>query len=187
MPAIQSDNSLEFGMDAFYLWANYDQYYSKIIHGIELSLRFLSAMRQLVDCPETSSVPGEVGDLLVELRGLVQNPKLIRVYESAAPTRYWQKLRVDQVFRVRERTAFQRMLVIRYELDALVAMADVTSQSDFTMPVIDDNDTRIQGTELVHPIFTAAVPNPVALNQSQQLLLLTGPNMAGKSTHLRAL
>jgi DNA mismatch repair ATPase MutS len=187
MPAIQSENSVEFGMDAFHLWANYDQFYSKIIHGIELSRRFLSAMRQRVDSPETSSLPGEVGDLLVEMRGLVQSPKLIRVYESAAPTRYWQKLRVDQILRVRERTAFQRMLVICYELDALVAMADVTSQSDFTMPVIDDSDTRIQGTGLVHPMLTAAVPNPVALNQSRRLLLLTGPNMAGKTTYLRAL
>jgi DNA mismatch repair ATPase MutS len=66
-------------------------------------------------------------------------------------------------------------------------MADVTSQSDFTMPVIDDSDTRIQGTGLVHPMLTAAVPNPVALNQSRRLLLLTGPNMAGKTTYLRAL
>ena len=39
----------------------------------------------------------------------------------------------------------------------------------------------------MHLMLTAAVPNPVALNQSQRLLLLTGPNMAGKTTYLRAL
>ena len=41
MPIVRAANSIEFGLDAFHLWANYDNYYAKIIHGVVLSQRFL--------------------------------------------------------------------------------------------------------------------------------------------------
>lgn len=76
-------------------------------------------------------------------------------------------------------------------LDCLSTLAEVAKQNHYCCPCIDDgNDIRIE--EGRHPVIEQVckrekfVPNDTFLNdQEQRLLLITGPNMAGKSTYLR--
>jgi DNA mismatch repair ATPase MutS len=51
---------------------------------------------------------------------------------------------------------------------------------------VHDGPTEIRGEAVFHPFVANAVPNPLRLDQKQRLLFLTGPNMAGKTTYLRA-
>jgi DNA mismatch repair protein MutS len=75
-------------------------------------------------------------------------------------------------------------------LDALAAMAETSARRRFVRPVLHDGDELeiIQGR---HPVIEAFidepfVPNSVYLNNStDRLLIITGPNMGGKSTILR--
>lgn len=76
-------------------------------------------------------------------------------------------------------------------LDALASLAFVARQSRFVRPVISD-DQRLVIEEGRHPVVEKSlpgqrfVPNTIALdNESNQILIITGPNMAGKSTVLR--
>jgi DNA mismatch repair protein MutS len=76
-------------------------------------------------------------------------------------------------------------------LDALAAMAETAARWGWTRPVVD------RSTDLViragrHPVLEQEmpagrfVPNDTQLTgRDQRLLLLTGPNMAGKSTYMR--
>ena len=77
-------------------------------------------------------------------------------------------------------------------LDLTAALAELAAQNDYTRPILDDSLTfDIKGGR--HPVVEAAlknsgqafVPNNSDLNPAQRLWLLTGPNMAGKSTYLR--
>jgi DNA mismatch repair protein MutS len=75
-------------------------------------------------------------------------------------------------------------------LDVLASSAEVAARRRFTRPVLHDGDELeiIQGR---HPVIEAFidepfVPNNVYLNNStDRLLIITGPNMGGKSTVLR--
>jgi DNA mismatch repair protein MutS len=75
-------------------------------------------------------------------------------------------------------------------LDALAAMAETSARRRYVRPVLHDGDELeiIQGR---HPVIEAFidepfVPNSVYLNNStDRLLIITGPNMGGKSTILR--
>jgi len=75
-------------------------------------------------------------------------------------------------------------------LDALAAMADTSARRRYVRPVLHDGDELeiVQGR---HPVIEAFidepfVPNSVYLNNStDRLLIITGPNMGGKSTILR--
>lgn len=76
-------------------------------------------------------------------------------------------------------------------LDVLAALADLAHERDYCRPVVDDGD-RISIIEGRHPVVEAVtlterfVPNDVLLDTSEnQLLIITGPNMAGKSTFMR--
>ena len=75
-------------------------------------------------------------------------------------------------------------------LDALAALADSSARLRFAKPTMHDGDELeiIQGRHPVIEVFSEEpfVPNTVYLNNStDRLLIITGPNMGGKSTVLR--
>jgi len=76
-------------------------------------------------------------------------------------------------------------------VDALASLAEVADRYDYVRPQIDEED-EIRIVDGRHPVLERMslqerfVPNDVLLNTKEhQLLILTGPNMAGKSTYLR--
>ncbi|MBV1726704.1 MAG: DNA mismatch repair protein MutS [Candidatus Desulforudis sp.] len=75
--------------------------------------------------------------------------------------------------------------------DAISALATVAVRENYCRPTVNNSD-RIVITNGRHPVVETAlgpgefVPNDTELNGSdQRLVLLTGPNMAGKSTYMR--
>ena len=75
-------------------------------------------------------------------------------------------------------------------LDALAAMAETSARRRYVRPALHDGDEMeiIQGRHPVIEVFIDEpfVPNSVYLNNStDRLLIITGPNMGGKSTILR--
>ncbi len=76
-------------------------------------------------------------------------------------------------------------------LDAEAALAEGASRFAWVRPVLDDGD-RIDIVALRHPVVERMlprgefVPNDLTVSGAErQILLLTGPNMGGKSTYLR--
>ena len=79
------------------------------------------------------------------------------------------------------------------EVDVLLALAHIGAERGYTRPEVDDSGV-IELVEARHPVVEQQVmsgaerfvPNDVLLDpQSELILLLTGPNMGGKSTYLR--
>jgi DNA mismatch repair protein MutS len=77
-------------------------------------------------------------------------------------------------------------------LDCVASLADVAVTNDYTKPevivsdAIDVADSRHPVVEKLLPPGEAFVPNDIHLdNGKNQILVITGPNMAGKSTYLR--
>jgi DNA mismatch repair protein MutS len=85
----------------------------------------------------------------------------------------------------------QRTADLIAELDVLVGLAVVAKERDYCRPKVDDSRTlSIQDGR--HPVIEAThahgtfVPNDTELcPDDRTLVLLTGPNMAGKSTYIR--
>jgi len=91
------------------------------------------------------------------------------------------ELEVDRI----QKTAHQ---VAR--LDVLNALAHVATRQGYVLPQISqDFMLEIEGAR--HPVVEAMmpegsfIPNDIELSQSGRIIILTGPNMAGKSTVLR--
>src|SRR3989440_1755214 len=75
-------------------------------------------------------------------------------------------------------------------LDALVSLAEVAAHRRYVRPIMHDGDEIeiVSGRHSVIEVFIEEpfVPNSVYLNNStDRLLIITGPNMGGKSTVLR--
>ena len=75
-------------------------------------------------------------------------------------------------------------------LDALLSLAQVASENDYVRPSINDEGRyTIEGGR--HPVVEESigrekfVPNDTAIDGENRVMVITGPNMAGKSTYMR--
>ena len=97
---------------------------------------------------------------------------------------------------IREQVAAQAGRICRSadglaSLDVLVSLAIVAGERDYCKPRMDDSDV-IDIKDGRHPVIEAMrlgerfVPNDTRLDGDEnQILMITGPNMAGKSTFMR--
>ena len=74
-------------------------------------------------------------------------------------------------------------------LDVLSALAEVAAERGYVKPTLGD-DAELRLADARHPVVESRgdsfVPNDVRLNDTDhQVVVLTGPNMGGKSTYLR--
>lgn len=75
------------------------------------------------------------------------------------------------------------------ELDMLLAFADVAAENGYCCPEVNEGD-EIAVTAGRHPVVEKEVkegfvPNDVRIGKDNRLMIITGPNMSGKSTFMR--
>jgi DNA mismatch repair protein MutS len=85
----------------------------------------------------------------------------------------------------------QQMAHLLSQLDVLASLAELAVARQYCRPTLDLSD-RLDITDGRHPVLETTyqderfVPNDTQLDcETNQILLLTGPNMAGKSTYMR--
>ncbi|HEY7443408.1 MAG TPA: DNA mismatch repair protein MutS [Vicinamibacterales bacterium] len=89
-----------------------------------------------------------------------------------------------------EATRIQATARALASLDVLAGLAETATLANYVKPYVHDDDELII-TDGRHPVVEARaggafVPNDIRLdNATHQLIVLTGPNMGGKSTYLR--
>lgn len=76
------------------------------------------------------------------------------------------------------------------QLDVLQGLATVAQQQNYCQPELVDNSLECILTQSRHPVLEKQLHNPVIandiqLNNDHFILLITGPNMAGKSTVMK--
>ncbi|MCL1988797.1 MAG: DNA mismatch repair protein MutS [Firmicutes bacterium] len=85
-----------------------------------------------------------------------------------------------------ERVQFMARLLA--SLDVLQSLADIAENNNYCKPKVDNSDkiTIIEGRHPVLEQYASFVPNDTNLNNKQErMAVITGPNMAGKSTYMR--
>ena len=85
----------------------------------------------------------------------------------------------------------QEIAKIISEIDVLSTFSIICSKYNYVRPIIND-DNVVNIIESRHPVVEAFikeeyVPNDIAMDENTNILLITGPNMAGKSTYMRQL
>ena len=122
----------------------------------------------------------------------------LKVYETKVLGAEEKRARLEyELFCVvRERVAQSNRRIARMadavsKLDVLLALAELADQNGYVKPVVHGGDSLFL-KESRHPVIEKLVsserfvPNTIEMDHTeQQVLIITGPNMAGKSTLLR--
>jgi len=187
LTVVMAKNSIELFLESLEIRFGEAKEYWQIMHGVQASARMIRSLKHFVEAPELASAPGELAELVDELRTHVNLPAFAKLpVEGEGQIRVWRLMRLDQILRLFQHDAVERLMRIVYEIDALVAMADAGRNRGFVLPELREGPIRIAAEGLFHPFLDHPVPNPVAVDDARRLLFLTGPNMAGKTTYLRA-
>lgn len=87
--------------------------------------------------------------------------------------------------------AIRETAAVIAKIDVLCSLAAVAEKNGYTMPIVNDSD-KIIIKDGRHPVVEAInkanifIPNDTVLdNGENQISIITGPNMAGKSTYMR--
>lgn len=94
----------------------------------------------------------------------------------------------DNLFRLRERSKIKQLLDHIYMLDVYISVAQVAVKRNLAFAKAEEKGgclLRLEG--LYHPGLKHPVTNSISISPEQNLIFLTGANMAGKSTFLRAI
>ena len=89
-------------------------------------------------------------------------------------------------------SALQKIAKVISEVDVLESFALVSEKYNYVRPTITSTN-EINILESRHPVVEKVlkgeeyVPNDIIMNKDTDILLITGPNMAGKSTYMRQL
>ena len=85
----------------------------------------------------------------------------------------------------------QEIAKVLSELDVILSLTVVAESNNFSKPtIIEERNIYIKNGR--HPVVEAVskkeyIPNDVIMNEDTNILLITGPNMSGKSTYMRML
>lgn len=184
---VNQGGSFEFATGALALRMFENYHYIRIFKGVKNTCSFFQSMRDFLQKIELNPPQGDLAHFAEVIENIIFSPEFSLVPDKELRGGSFLKiLRLDQAFRVHGSEKVAELLRAVYEIDALIAMADTTEALGYSMPEILEGPTRFNGEGLFHPQIQNPIPNDAGLDQSTRLLFLTGPNMAGKTTYLRA-
>ena len=170
----------------------------KIIHSHDFSLvkysirhcyDFIKGMKETVSFFLEEKTPSLLKKELEEAKKILNKDALniIEINKSAAGFTPAQMLELAHFIRYKFKNNMLDLLSIFGKLDAWYGMAIAVEKYNLSMPsFIEDELPQLEAENLYHLMLDKPVSYNVKMNQSKNFLFLTGANMAGKSTFIKA-
>jgi DNA mismatch repair ATPase MutS len=170
----------------------YTHILDSLSEGISAVAELLEIARLVGDLLETFPLDLKEGhDLAREIRDCIELPVFVdlrRAHKKAGAdrrgfARFDARIRGDR----KPIPALRAAIDALHHADALRALAVVSMKPGWSFPQFIESDTPVfHADELTHPSLDHAVPSTVALTGSANVLYVTGPYMAGKTTFMKA-
>lgn len=152
-------------------------------------LNLLKGFRMLEEKFNTDQSPKVLKQLLDRAHHLLYQKEFndIIAADASGPVSFIQILRHDHYIRKRHRKTISELLDIYRKLDAYYAMAKAVRVFNLQFPTFEDTPHPfIELQDLYHLILPKPVAYDITLKPQSHFLFLTGANMAGKTTFIKA-
>lgn len=161
--------------------------YSFVRFSVSHLIDFLKGCRELADLLELNP-PGAIRAELEAIHEALSLPLCQALVQTAPDASQAQMMELSYRSR-REIKHVVYLLIERYaRLDALQSMAAATTEQGWHLPeLLPSTDLHYEARQLYHPLLQQPVAYDIAFSREQNFLFLTGANMSGKSTLIRAM
>ena len=149
---------------------------------------FLVGCTKLSEIGELDDVPVLMQDEIKKIRDELSHRLTPEIISVKKETKYKVQAQLNYCARREMKNMVYRLMHIYAMLDAWQAMARATVDRKWVFPeIMPVHPVLMEATGLYHPLLRKPVSYDVTFNPVSNFLLLTGANMSGKTTFLRAL
>ena len=170
----------------------------KMLHGPDYSLikysiihcfDFIKGIQQFIERYLTPTTPTPMRKYLeIAQKSIAAEPlKIIFENKKSEDLSIPQQLQLGQFIRYQYKNNMLTLLAIHAQLDAWYGMAMTVKNMALVFPEFIESDAPIVEVKgLYHLLLQKAVPYDLHMNRATNFVFLTGANMAGKSTFIKA-
>ncbi|MDR0765879.1 MAG: hypothetical protein LBF09_02945 [Odoribacteraceae bacterium] len=165
---------------------DYDQLHKGVLAAIEI----VNRLRAFVEVMEKNEESGPYRAEVEEMGRLARDPEFAPLFEEKIGKKlpYARTASLDALLRFKVREKLQRLLYWIYNLDVYIAVALVATKYGFVIArALPGGNNSLKIKEVYHPMVKNAVANSLSVDRSNNVIFLTGANMAGKSTFMKTL
>lgn len=125
---------------------------------------------------------------VLAVKNILDDPRLEWLStEQASRLSLTKMARYDHLLRYKMEKALATVIKTFYQLDVYITVANLAQAKNFSYAnALPKEHNLFTATALSHPGIEKAVANPVSFHQNSNMIFLTGANMAGKSTFMKA-
>jgi DNA mismatch repair ATPase MutS len=131
--------------------------------------------------------PADLNEKIKIVSTFISEIKLSEISQSAYDGNipFLKILELDHYFRFTKKETILQILDIFYEIEALVSISKAAKRYELVFPEVSDT-SKLSIRGLFHPFVKNCVRNDFEIDEKENLIFLTGPNMSGKSTFLKS-
>ena len=166
-----------------------DAQYNSIANGLVALWQLLHALSGFA----TELNKPAAGELLLKevasIRQLINDQSIEDFLQAAIPKAdYATVAGFDQIIRFGKQELVQQLLSHCYWLDCYMAICNGGQQHGLHFAeAVSDEEQGISIEGLRHPLLASAITNDISITPENNIIFLTGANMAGKSTFMKSI
>ena len=164
-------------------------FFERLRDGSDKVIEYIRLLNNFVKGIKKDNLPKKLDSIIQDLLFFVEG-KEVRELLSISKKRFISSLlilKIDRTIRSLLAKNILNTFDSIYDLDCLFSMALSVYDNKLSFPTfVENREPFIEIKELFHPLVETCVVNEFRLNNDTNLLFLTGPNMAGKSTYIKA-
>lgn len=150
---------------------------------------FLRGMKKLIDLFDNDETPPTLRRYMSRGKDLIGRSLAAELAAVTPNTKfsYTNTVKYGKFVRYEYKNNLYELISIFGRLDAWYSMAMATKTYNLTLPSLNENaHPFINAKGLYHVLLPAPVPYDIEMNIDTNFIFLTGANMAGKSTFIKA-
>ena len=165
-----------------------DERYKKSVQGLQATIVTLNRCHGMLEVLQKLQSP--LADRVNQLLQLLSDKQLEKlcntdIYADLPVTTLAQ---YDHLLKSRFQEEKEKLLQFIYELDLYMAVSNVARKKGFTYAkALAPEKNILQASKLAHPCIDKAIGNDILMQEDNNVIFLTGANMAGKSTLMKSI
>ena len=186
---VVSRNKLINIIEGFRYRVLYHSYVKTFKEGIKHLILYFQQLNDFVNGHHIEEMPDRLKTMITEIKNHLSLPFIQEIIQ-ANPRKgvsFMQIFHLDKSFRDTHKEEMGLLIDLTYELDVLIAMAKASKKFQLAFPEFTESENshlKIKG--LWHPFVKEPQKNDAFFGKDNYFMFLTGPNMAGKTTFLKA-
>jgi DNA mismatch repair protein MutS len=163
--------------------------FSLVRYSVKHFTDFFIGLEQVTELLKSDTNPTLLQTILEQIKLRLNKTGLQSLLQKNATADYTkqQLLQLGHFLKRRYKQEAIELIEIYSKLDAYYSMACACDTHNFCFPAfIDTGEPVITATQLFHPLLPTPVAYDISLQQKENFLFLTGANMGGKSTFIKA-